>query len=58
MLFRSYKMLTTIGNEDLAKRCAERLRSFFDGDEDYKEHKPCTTVDLLVIELENPERFL
>ena len=53
-----YKMLTTIGNEDLAKRCAERLRSFFDGDEDYKEHKPCTTVDLLVIELENPERFL
>lgn len=53
-----YKMLTTIGNEDLAKRYAERLRSFFEGDEDYKEHKPCTTVDLLVMELENPEKLL
>ncbi len=53
-----YKMLTTIGNEDLAKRYAERLRSFFEDDEDYKEHKPCTTVDLLVRELENPEKLL
>lgn len=53
-----YKMLTTIGNEDLAKRYAERLRSFFEGDEDYKEHKPCTTVDLLVSELESPEKLL
>lgn len=51
-------MLTTIGNEDLAKRYAERLRSFFEGDEDYKEHKPCTTVDVLVGELENPEKLL
>lgn len=53
-----YKMLTTIGNEDLAKRYAERLRSFFGNDENYKEHKPCTTVDLLVSELENPEKLL
>lgn len=53
-----YKMLTTIGNEELAKRRAEQLRSFFEGDEDYKEHKPCTTVDLLVNELEQPEALL
>lgn len=53
-----YRMLTTIGNEDLAKRSAVRLRSFFKGDKDYKIHKPCTTVDLLVNELENPEILL
>lgn len=50
-----YKMLTQIGNEHLAKKRAADLRSFFEGDDDYKEHKPCTTVDLLVDELENPE---
>lgn len=53
-----YKIVTQIGNEDFAKQCAARLRSFFEGDRDYKEHKPCTTVDLLVDELEHPQRLL
>lgn len=53
-----YETLASIGNEGLAKRRAERLRSRFEGDEDYKEHNPCTTVDLLVSELEHPEKFL
>lgn len=53
-----YQILTTIGNENFAKQCAERLRSIFMGDTDYKEHKPCTMVDLLVSELENPEKLL
>ncbi len=54
----TYQILTTIGNENFAKQCAERLRSMFIGDTDYKEHKPCTMVDLLVSELENPEKLL
>ncbi|MGL5981061.1 MAG: RloB family protein [Phocaeicola sp.] len=53
-----YKMLTTIGDENFAKQSAIKLRSFFKGDVDYKEHNPCTTVDLLVSELENPAQFL
>lgn len=53
----AYKILNIIGNENFAKQCASRLRSFFEGD-DYKEHKPCTTVDLLVNELENPDKLL
>lgn len=53
-----YKMLNTIGDEVFAKRSAIRLRSFFEGDVDFKEHKPCTMVDLLVDELENPARLL
>jgi hypothetical protein len=52
-----YKMLNTIGNEDFAKKCAASLRSFFEGDHNYKEHKPCTTVDLLVSELEAPDKI-
>ena len=48
-----YKILNTQGSEDFAKQCAARLRSLFQGDNDYKEHKPCTMVDLLVDELEN-----
>lgn len=53
-----YKMLNEIGNENLAKQYATKLRSLFKGDADYKKHNPCTTVDLLVSELENPERLL
>lgn len=53
-----YKMLATIGDENFAKQSAIKLRSFFEGDVDYKEHNPCTTVDLLVGELENPAQFL
>lgn len=53
-----YTLLRTIGNSAQAKVRAERLRSMFDGDRDYKNHKPCTTVDLLVSELEHPEKLL
>jgi hypothetical protein len=53
-----YKLLTTIGDESFAKRCAERLRKCYEGDFDYREHKPCTMVDLLVEELEHPEKLL
>lgn len=53
-----YKILNTIGDENFAKQCAKRLRSFFEGDIDYVEHKPCTTVDLLVDELEDPSFLL
>ncbi len=57
-LRHAHSYLTAIGNEDLAKQHAARLRSFFEGDVNYKERKPCTTVDLLVDELKNPERYL
>ncbi len=53
-----YQLLSSIGNEELAKRSAIRLREYFEGDSDYKEHKPCTTIDLLVSELEDPAKLL
>lgn len=53
-----YHILKTIGNEIFAKKCAVRLRLMFMGNTDYKKHKPCTMVDLLVSELESPERLL
>jgi hypothetical protein len=54
----TYKLLNSIGDEAFAKKCAVRLRKYFEGDCDYREHKPCTTVDLLVDELEYPESLL
>ncbi len=53
-----YNILNQLGNEEFAKGNARKLRTFFNGNEDYKTHKPCTTVDLLVEELENPESLL
>lgn len=53
-----YRMLQQFGDKNLAKQRAARLRSFFDGSEDFKGHKPCTTVDILVDELEHPEKLL
>lgn len=53
-----YKLLNLIGSEEFAKQCAINLRSLFKGDNDYKKHKPCTMVDLLVNELENPDELL
>lgn len=53
-----YALLQSIGNEALAKRRAEKLRRFFEHTLDYKSHKPCTTIDLLVEELEHPENLL
>ncbi len=55
---QNYHIMTSIGDEEFAKRCAKRLRSLFDGDLNFKMHKPCTTVDLLVDELENPQEVL
>lgn len=53
-----YAMLQKIGNETQAKLRAARLRSMFDNAHDFKSHKPCTCVDILVEELEHPENLL
>lgn len=53
-----YRLLQTIGNESQAKLHAQRLRKFFEHSIDFKSHKPCTNVDLLVDELEHPESVL
>lgn len=48
-----YNILKDHGDGILAKECAKRLRSNHK-DKDYANHNPCTRVDLLVEELENP----
>lgn len=53
-----YSLLQEIGNEDLAKSRAAKLRRFFSQSMDYALHKPCTTIDNLVDELEHPETLL
>lgn len=50
-----YALLHEIGDEDQARKRARKLRKFHDRDIDYKNHKPCTTVDILVDELQHPE---
>ncbi len=55
---RNYQLMSEVGDEQFAKECAKKLRAFFEGDNDYKEHKPCTMVDKLVDELEYPELLL
>lgn len=52
-----YSLLQKYGNEDLAKRFAEKLRRKYT-DTNYASHKPCTMVDKLVEELEHPEKLL
>ena len=52
-----YQMLQQYGREDLAKRFAQQLRALYIGT-NYATHKPCTMVDKLVEELEQPERLL
>ncbi len=52
-----YSLLQKIGNEELAKARAQKLRGFFEQTLDYKSYKPCTTVDILVEELEHPEKL-
>lgn len=52
-----YRLLKTYGREDLAKRFAEQLRRLHRGT-DYSLHRPCTMVDLLVAELEDPEKVI
>lgn len=53
-----YALLCKIGNEQQAKARAHKLRRFFEHSSDYKSHNPCTTIDLLVEELEKPELLL
>lgn len=52
-----YDLLQKYGDEKLAKKHAKRLREQYYSN-DYKEHNPCTMVDLLVDELENPAKLL
>ena len=52
-----YSLIKKIGNEEQAKKNAQRLRSLYNG-KDYNLYKPCTLVDLLVEELEKPEKVL
>ena len=51
-----YEMLKAYGNEDSAKAHAKKLRALY-GDDNYAEHNPCTMVDILVEELEYPEKI-
>jgi hypothetical protein len=52
-----YRLLQLYGREDLAKRFAKQLRALYT-DTNYAAHKPCTTVDMLIEELEHPETLL
>ncbi|MCM1042012.1 MAG: RloB family protein [Bacteroides sp.] len=51
-----YRLLQKYGDEALAKRHAQKLRKTYTG-KDYATHKPCTMVDKLVEELEEPEKL-
>ena len=53
----NYRLITTYGSEEVAKRHAKRLRKMYK-DNNYATHNPCTMVDLLVNELEHPEKLL
>lgn len=52
-----YSLLQKYGNENMAKKYAEKLRKSFNNT-NYATHNPCTMVDKLVDELQHPERFL
>lgn len=54
----NYSLLQEIGDEPRAKLRAAKLRAMFDDTKDYRSHKPCTCVDVLVEELEHPENLL
>lgn len=51
-------LMQKYGDHELAKRHAEKLREIHRHKNSYNLHAPCTTVDLLVKELENPESLL
>lgn len=53
-----YSLLQKIGDEPQAKLRAAKLRSMFYDTKDYKSHKPCTRIDVLVDELESPDNLL
>ena len=50
--------METYGDREMAARHARRLRRRFAGSTDYASHHPCTLVDILIAELEHPERLL
>lgn len=52
-----YSLLQQFGNESLAFTGAARLKKQYSG-HDYASHKPCTTVNELVNELNHPETLL
>ena len=52
-----YSLLQKYGDENMAKKHAEKLRKSFNNT-NYATHNPCTMVDKLVDELQHPERFL
>lgn len=54
----TYKLLMEFGSEEKAKERAAHLRNIFMDNRDYSNHNPCTTVDLLVTELRNPQSVL
>ena len=53
----SFTILCRYGNLEMAIRHAERLEAFYH-DTNYANHKPCTKVHHLVLELLNPESVL
>ncbi len=53
-----YALLQKIGDETRAKQRAAKLRSMFGHSRDYRNQKPSTCVDLLVDELQHPEKLL
>lgn len=53
-----YRIMETYGDREMAARHARRLRRRFAGNTDYASHHPCTLVDILIAELEHPERLL
>lgn len=53
----TFGLLQRIGDESLAVRHAQRLRTSYSGT-DYASHKPCTMVYELVEELTHPEKLL
>ena len=53
----NYRLITTYGDEEVAKRHARKLRRMY-RNTNYAAHNPCTLVDMLVEELEHPEKLL
>lgn len=53
----TFSVLQQLGDESIAVKRAEKLRKVHKGT-DYASHKPCTTVDELVKELNHPEDLL
>ena len=57
-VIKIYNLLNKVAKEELAKKNAKKLREKFRGNKNYNSHNPCTEVDLLVDELENPTSVL